>query len=625
MLESHGKIAPVGAAAVLMASATERGTRTPRMARAIKPGEGVLAWKAYRDRQNQDLLHRTEYLATIVSAVAEVQAPPGQDLRAALAQDTVLDRVGAMGESFSCGHPSGVQGTVTPPLAWLEGWVVELAAFILGLCLRPPPELVETQQQTTDEVIAGLLQDEAEEHEWDEAEQRQLEDREKERQAHEALCEQEAQYLASEAMAYQQWEQHVTAEALKRHELEPEEDPPPKRRCLVSLEVASGSNDRPRILQTLGFEVPSDGTELRLTLRANMETVPSEVPTIPALGVEQHDAGATAYTLQEAPTTVAAPPHLEALSEVTVPSVPRDSPEVERTETDAATQEPAATVPLAGTAQDEGAQTEDAPLPGGAGSLEAVRPTPADLLGLLEFNEYSMVYDQWKRGALTQQEILEQYGQEVVDLMVAQELVSAEIDGEESEDQAEEAPTQVLFQQRPIMVRAGNGTWVRPKPHFLEDVYERWRESQLTASAVLETYGPVWLAVLQQWKQCGRQSVRLYFPEFLDNTTEPCFAISQDVHQQPAQVGLPLKVPFSSVRAGYWEWYAQVYSHEHGWYWTDAQLQAHHGDLWVHLFRRIRDEGLEAAKLGLELLVCWDVQGLGENPYKSRAAGKRAT
>ncbi|CAE7214533.1 unnamed protein product, partial [Symbiodinium sp. CCMP2456] len=53
-----------------------------------------------------DLLHRTEYLATIVSAVAEVEAPPGQDLRAALAQDTVLDRVGALGESFSCGHPS---------------------------------------------------------------------------------------------------------------------------------------------------------------------------------------------------------------------------------------------------------------------------------------------------------------------------------------------------------------------------------------------------------------------------------------------------------------------------------------------------------------------------------------
>ena len=117
----------------------------------------------------------------------------------------------------------------------------------------------------------------------------------------------------------------------------------------------------------------------------------------------------------------------------------------------------------------------------------------------------------------------------------------------------------------------------------------------------------------------------MYFPEFLDITTEPGFYITQDAHQQPAQVRLPLRVPFSSVRARYWEWYAQVYSHEHGWYWTDAQLQAHHGDLWLHLFRRIRDEGLEAARLGLELLVCWDVQGLGENPYLSRAAGKRTT
>ena len=368
----------------------------------------------------------------------------------------------------------GVQGTVAPPSEWMEGWVAELAAFIPGLCLRHLPELVESQQQTTDEVIAGLLQDEAEEREWDQAEQQQLEDREKERLAHEALCEQEVQYLASEAMTYQRWEQHVTAEALQQHEMEGL--PPAKRRCLVSLEVASGSNDRPRILQTQGFDVPSNGTELRITLRANMETVPSEVPTIPAVGVlgmEQHAEGEQALTLAEASTHMTAPSHLEACSEVTAPSMLRDSSEVERTAMDAATPELPDTVPLGGVTPIEGAQTENPSLPGATGSLEAVRPTPADLLGLLEFNEYSMVYDQWKRGALTQQEILEQYGQEVVDLMIAQELVSAELDGEESDGQAEdEAPTQVLFQQRQIMVQAGDGTWVRPKPHVLEEVYE---------------------------------------------------------------------------------------------------------------------------------------------------------
>ena len=47
-------------------------------------------------------------------------------------------------------------------------------------------------------------------------------------------------------------------------------------------------------------------------------------------------------------------------------------------------------------------------------------------------------------------------------------------------------------------------------------------------------------------------------------------------------------------------------------------MRSHHGDLWLHLFRRIRDEGLDAARLGLEPLICWDVTELGENPYKGK-------
>ncbi|CAJ1388790.1 unnamed protein product, partial [Effrenium voratum] len=62
-------------------------TRTPRMLRSIKPGEGVLAWKAYRDRQTKDLMHRSEYLATLVSGASEIETelvPPLEDLRASL-------------------------------------------------------------------------------------------------------------------------------------------------------------------------------------------------------------------------------------------------------------------------------------------------------------------------------------------------------------------------------------------------------------------------------------------------------------------------------------------------------------------------------------------------------------
>ena len=54
----------------------------------------------------------------------------------------------------------------------------------------------------------------------------------------------------------------------------------------------------------------------------------------------------------------------------------------------------------------------------------------------------------------------------------------------------------------------------------------------------------------------------MYFPQFLDVTSEQGFYMSQDIHQMPGTVELPLKVPFSSVRARYWEWHSQVYSHE---------------------------------------------------------------
>ena len=79
-------------------------TRTPRMVRSIKPGEGVLAWKAYKDRQQQDLLHRTEYLTTILSATSEVEVPAGEDLHATLFSSMVPDVVCVASNAFGRGH-----------------------------------------------------------------------------------------------------------------------------------------------------------------------------------------------------------------------------------------------------------------------------------------------------------------------------------------------------------------------------------------------------------------------------------------------------------------------------------------------------------------------------------------
>lgn len=68
-------------------------TRTPRMAHTIKPGEGVLAWQAHKDRQQQDLLHRTEYLTSLVSGISEVEVPAGEDLHGTLFSSMVPDVV----------------------------------------------------------------------------------------------------------------------------------------------------------------------------------------------------------------------------------------------------------------------------------------------------------------------------------------------------------------------------------------------------------------------------------------------------------------------------------------------------------------------------------------------------
>lgn len=78
------------------------------MVRTIKPGEGVLAWKAYTDRKQQDLLHRTEYLTTIVSATSEVEVPAGEDLHSTLFSSMVPDVVCVASDALGrCGKKDG--------------------------------------------------------------------------------------------------------------------------------------------------------------------------------------------------------------------------------------------------------------------------------------------------------------------------------------------------------------------------------------------------------------------------------------------------------------------------------------------------------------------------------------
>ena len=69
---------------------------------------------------------------------------------------------------------------------------------------------------------------------------------------------------------------------------------PPKRRCILTVEAASSSTDRPRVVHTLALNVALDG-ELTLIIRARMEPEPEEVPTVAvASPIIDADGGTTA-------------------------------------------------------------------------------------------------------------------------------------------------------------------------------------------------------------------------------------------------------------------------------------------------------------------------------------------
>ena len=69
---------------------------------------------------------------------------------------------------------------------------------------------------------------------------------------------------------------------------------PPKRRCILTVEAASSSTDRPRVVHTLALNVALDG-ELTLIIRARMEPEPEEVPNSEAFALGR-PAGPVPYT-----------------------------------------------------------------------------------------------------------------------------------------------------------------------------------------------------------------------------------------------------------------------------------------------------------------------------------------
>ncbi|CAE7669414.1 unnamed protein product [Symbiodinium sp. CCMP2592] len=176
-----------------------------------------------------------------------------------------------------------LEGSSSSDTTWLSSWVAELSEGIPGFDIPMEPVHVDSQEgapapghvtkEEEEHDFNQLLHDEEEERQWQEA-RRQEEDEESERLAkYQAMAECEAEHLQSQAAAFQQWEdQQMQAELAGRV-------PPKRRRCVLTLEVASGSQDRPTILQTAEMEVPENGT-LTMTLRAQMRGTPESTSTI---------------------------------------------------------------------------------------------------------------------------------------------------------------------------------------------------------------------------------------------------------------------------------------------------------------------------------------------------------
>ena len=176
-----------------------------------------------------------------------------------------------------------VEGATVMVAGWLEQWHAELSYFIPGLQLINGVLEVESQDPRgdasgpTDRDIEQLAADQEEEREWQRKREEEAEREQLRREEHEAMCEAELLHLQQEAVEYRTWEDDQMRNALLR-----ERGQAKRRRCVIGVEIATGSSDAPCRLHTLSFDVPEQG-ELQIAFKASMQPDPEDVSTEPCL------------------------------------------------------------------------------------------------------------------------------------------------------------------------------------------------------------------------------------------------------------------------------------------------------------------------------------------------------
>ena len=393
-------------------------------------------------------------------------------------------------------------GAVDP--RWLQDWTEELSAGIPGFQMLGEPVHVESQesrptQQLTppdaEHDLDQLLRDEEEERVWKaQREQEEAEDRQR-LENYEAMAAQEADHLRMEAGAFQEWENRQ-ADAMRR-------EPPCKKRCLVSMEVASSSTDAPRITHRLEFEVPVNGSALSITLQARMTESAESTPTVPAPAATG-DRGqcSMAVELDTAPDLL---PYLDfpeyeavyrawragerTLSELQA-QYGKEVAELLQAQRALAEEVDAAPKgeKLEATGQD---MDKGLLMPGRSPACAAGQPK-------LRFGFFENMYGKWKRGEGNDRNVLEEFGTVWLELFrvwhrwgldaihpyLLQELDMANV--EEDEEARQSIPP-----TSPVSIP------IRIPFSVIRDVYRLWRSGELGDGQMVERYGEVWLVLFQ--------------------------------------------------------------------------------------------------------------------------------
>ncbi|CAE7465324.1 KCBP, partial [Symbiodinium microadriaticum] len=258
----------------------------------------------------------------------------------------------------------------------------------------------------------------------------------------------ERAHLASEAAAYQAWEDSQIRQCLE----EKMDHGGTKRRCVLQIEASSSSGDRPRLRHVFSMEVPDNGSSVSLVIRAQMEQDPEDVATqlVPSPG-----------------------PH--ELAEAG-----------QQDNQGGGTGQPVESVQLCGD--------------GGSESLEAQRGTVPDLLPHMEFAEYEQVYNRWRNGELSLAELSKVYGHEVA----AQNDDHREIKGERVMDtQLDGSGTGPM----PSSGSTSSGITLVPFT-IMKHVYRKWLDGSISEATLLQVYGQSWVDAFRVIRSHGMAAGR---------------------------------------------------------------------------------------------------------------------